>query len=189
MPELSLSRSRSGIGGTEYSSYVRANPFWKKTSAAGIPTTVMRWPVTFPAEKVDKERMVIINEKGGEFDRLRRFYDWIEDQNFGWDVRRAVKQRLFPQSSLLLPVIGSDASLKAIDRAELLQHYQQYYLPANMSLIAVGDFAEDQLNQLVGFDFRAVKNNRQAIAGFNFQVMPVVLLIKYLRCIRYFRLN
>ncbi len=52
IPELSLSRSKSGIGGTEYSSYVRANPFWKKTSTAGIPTTVMRWPVTFPAEKV-----------------------------------------------------------------------------------------------------------------------------------------
>lgn len=42
----------SGIGGTEYESPVKATPFWRVTSDAGIPTTVLRWPVTFPPESV-----------------------------------------------------------------------------------------------------------------------------------------
>lgn len=52
-PQLSLSKATSGISGTKYESYVKADPFWKITSNAGIATTVIRWPMTFPPEKVD----------------------------------------------------------------------------------------------------------------------------------------
>ena len=52
IPELSLSKSKHSIGGTNYESYVKGTPFWKLTSEAGIPTTVIRWPVTFPVEEV-----------------------------------------------------------------------------------------------------------------------------------------
>jgi len=52
LPELSLSKSASGLGGTNYESYVKADPFWRITTKAGIPTTVIRWPVTFPPERV-----------------------------------------------------------------------------------------------------------------------------------------
>ncbi|MBU1849731.1 MAG: alkaline phosphatase family protein [Nanoarchaeota archaeon] len=47
MPELSLSKSV----GEKYESIVKAESFWKYTSKAGIPTTIIRWPVTFPTEK------------------------------------------------------------------------------------------------------------------------------------------
>ncbi|MBD3388503.1 MAG: twin-arginine translocation signal domain-containing protein [Candidatus Altiarchaeales archaeon] len=53
MPELSLSKTKAGVGGTGYESFVMADRFWKLTSDAGIPTTVVRWPVTFPPEKVE----------------------------------------------------------------------------------------------------------------------------------------
>ena len=53
MPELSLAKSKSGIGGTDYISYVKTDSFWKIISEAGIPTTVIRWPLTFPPEKVE----------------------------------------------------------------------------------------------------------------------------------------
>jgi predicted AlkP superfamily phosphohydrolase/phosphomutase len=53
MPELSLAKTKSGIGGTDYVSYVKADPFWKITTEADIPTTVIRWPLTFPPERVE----------------------------------------------------------------------------------------------------------------------------------------
>jgi predicted AlkP superfamily phosphohydrolase/phosphomutase len=52
IPELALSKAESGITGTNYESHARGTPFWKITSAADIPSTIIRWPVTFPAEKV-----------------------------------------------------------------------------------------------------------------------------------------
>jgi predicted AlkP superfamily phosphohydrolase/phosphomutase len=51
-PLLSLSKVSGGLSGTEYGSYVSADPFWRITSNAGVPTTVIRWPVTFPPEGV-----------------------------------------------------------------------------------------------------------------------------------------
>ncbi|PIN73859.1 hypothetical protein COV20_01965 [Candidatus Woesearchaeota archaeon CG10_big_fil_rev_8_21_14_0_10_45_16] len=52
IPELSLAKPKEGLGGTSYESYVKGTPFWKLTSDAGIDTTIIRWPVTFPPEKV-----------------------------------------------------------------------------------------------------------------------------------------
>ena len=31
----------------------KGSPFWAATSQAGVPTTVIRWPVTFPPEEVN----------------------------------------------------------------------------------------------------------------------------------------
>jgi len=53
LPELSLAKSKTGISGTDYESYVKAEPFWRITSQAGIPTTVIRWPMSFPPEEVE----------------------------------------------------------------------------------------------------------------------------------------
>lgn len=50
LPELSLAKS---AGGADYESLVRAEPFWRITTQADIPTTVIRWPLTFPPEKID----------------------------------------------------------------------------------------------------------------------------------------
>jgi len=48
MPELSLSKSL----GNKHESLVRADPFWRISSSNGVPTTVIRFPVTFPPESV-----------------------------------------------------------------------------------------------------------------------------------------
>jgi predicted AlkP superfamily phosphohydrolase/phosphomutase len=53
LPQLSLSKSVGGLSGTKYESFVKAESFWSVTSKAGIPTTIIRWPVTFPAQKVN----------------------------------------------------------------------------------------------------------------------------------------
>ena len=50
-PELSITK-QSGLGG-KYVSLVKATPFWDITSKAGIPTSIIRWPATFPPDKVN----------------------------------------------------------------------------------------------------------------------------------------
>ena len=52
MPYISLRKSSTGIFGTRYKQARQCDGFWRYTSDAGIPTTVIRWPVTFPPEKV-----------------------------------------------------------------------------------------------------------------------------------------
>ena len=101
-------------------------------------------------EKFDKERQVIIQEKGGEIGALEQVGDWIEDRGLGWNVFRAVRHRLYPKSSLLLPIIGVDRSLRRITYPQLLDFYRQHYLPNNMTLIAVGDVDAEHLLERAG---------------------------------------
>ncbi|MFH0859749.1 MAG: alkaline phosphatase family protein [Candidatus Altiarchaeota archaeon] len=53
LPVLSLSEPTAGLTGTSYRSYVRSDPFWRLISDAGLPTTVIRWPMIFPPEEVN----------------------------------------------------------------------------------------------------------------------------------------
>ena len=53
MPYISFRMSSDGIFGTRYERARQADGFWQYTSHAGLPTTVLRWPVTFPPEKVN----------------------------------------------------------------------------------------------------------------------------------------
>ena len=54
LPRLSIC-SPMARGGTALGNDLKSEPFWKFTSRAGIPTTVIRWPVSFPPERVDGE--------------------------------------------------------------------------------------------------------------------------------------
>jgi len=87
-------------------------------------------------DMIERERRVIIEEKGG---RLARWLVWLDERGFGYDLGRAVRRKVFPGSALGLYVIGEDASLARIDRAALLTYHRRYYLPNNMTLIVVGD--------------------------------------------------
>ena len=55
VPFLSLNRTEKGPRGgrKRYVCPRQAPGFWRYTSDAGIPTSVIRWPVTFPAEAVN----------------------------------------------------------------------------------------------------------------------------------------
>jgi predicted AlkP superfamily phosphohydrolase/phosphomutase len=53
VPYVSLRKSSDGMFGTRYERARQTDGFWRYTSDAGLPTTVIRWPVTFPPEKVN----------------------------------------------------------------------------------------------------------------------------------------
>ncbi|MFH0832894.1 MAG: alkaline phosphatase family protein [Candidatus Aenigmatarchaeota archaeon] len=50
--KLNLADETPGLRWTQYESTMKGVPFWRITSNAGIATTVIRWPVTFPPEKI-----------------------------------------------------------------------------------------------------------------------------------------
>lgn len=51
LPDLSLVKLKSSLfGGGEYVNPVQGEPFWLRAAKAGHKATVVRWPVTFPAQ-------------------------------------------------------------------------------------------------------------------------------------------
>lgn len=52
-PKLGLAEEKPGLVKTSYTCAMRGEPFWRVLSKQGLPVTVVRWPVTFPAEKIN----------------------------------------------------------------------------------------------------------------------------------------
>ncbi len=105
---------------------------------------------TFPADKIDKERQVIFQEKWGRYGWLINTLDAL---GFGYELERDVRRALFPGSTLGLRVVGEDASLDNLDREALLAYYQRHYVPDNAVLIVVGNFEPDWLLERAEFYF------------------------------------
>jgi predicted AlkP superfamily phosphohydrolase/phosphomutase len=57
LPKLNLAIEKPGVVKTEYQCAMMGTPFWRVLTKKGIPSTVIRWPVTFPPEPV-KGRML-----------------------------------------------------------------------------------------------------------------------------------
>jgi len=96
---------------------------------------------TFPADKVDKEREIIFQERWGHYGWLINTLDAL---GFGYELDRDVRRALFPGSTLGLRVVGEDASLESLDQAALLDYYRQHYTPENAVLIVVGNVTPAQ---------------------------------------------
>ncbi len=97
---------------------------------------------TFAAEKVDKERQVIFQERWGHYGWLINALDSL---GFGYELWRDIRRAIFPDSSLGMTVGGEDASLESLDRKALLDYYQRYYTPENAILIVVGNVEPQEI--------------------------------------------
>jgi predicted Zn-dependent peptidase len=90
---------------------------------------------TISADKVDKERQVIFQERLGRYGWL---INTLESLGFGYELDRSVRRSLFPGTGLALRVDGEDDSLEGLDRDALFEYYREYYTPENATLIVVG---------------------------------------------------
>jgi predicted AlkP superfamily phosphohydrolase/phosphomutase len=52
LPKLNLSEEKPGLVKTTYTCAMKGEPFWRTLTQENVPVTVLRWPVTFPAEKI-----------------------------------------------------------------------------------------------------------------------------------------
>lgn len=57
LPKLNLVDEKKGIIKTEYQSAMKGIPFWRILSQNNIKTTIIRWPVTFPPEKINGSKL------------------------------------------------------------------------------------------------------------------------------------
>ncbi len=84
LPRLNLAEEKHGLVGMKFSCAMKGVPFWRILNEKDIKTTVIRWPVTFPAEKV-KGRMLsglgVVDIKG-----MLNSYSYYTDEDLGEDV-------------------------------------------------------------------------------------------------------
>jgi zinc protease len=83
--------------------------------------------LTLPAREIDNERQIVLEEKRARTGVQQRIGDYV------WE-------RLAPESTLgrRLP-IGAEATLKAVGRDDFVDYSRRWYVPSNMTVIAVGD--------------------------------------------------
>jgi predicted Zn-dependent peptidase len=107
----------------------------------------------FPADKIDKEREVVFQEKAGRYGWIINTLDAL---GFGYELDRDVRRALYPGSNLGARIIGEDDSLDRLDRDTLLAHYRAHYTPANATLVLVGRADPAEVRRLVEQYFGAI---------------------------------
>ncbi len=104
--------------------------------------TDMIFGSTLPSDKLDKERGIILEELAK--DRLQPTYD----------VERMLQADLFGTSGYGLPTLGTETSILALTRDDILGYYERFYGPENLLWVLVGDVdpavAVDSLQARVG---------------------------------------
>lgn len=83
---------------------------------------------------IDLERQVILEEYLEELN--------AEGQNI--DINNHACKLLYEGTSLALPTIGTEKTIKAIDAKMLQEYFQAHYIPENMTLAAAGCLSHEQ---------------------------------------------
>ncbi len=100
--------------------------------AVGVLAEMMQH-AQFPAEELERERKVVLEEiRGGE-------------DEVGQVVGEALAAAAWPHHPYGRPVIGTVASVRQLDRARLLGFYGRHYVPANACLAVAGNFDAERL--------------------------------------------
>lgn len=88
---------------------------------------------TFPQEEVERERLVILEE-------IKR-HDDDPDSVLG----DTFNERVYTLTPYHYRVIGTTETIQGMSRETLIEYYQTYYVPNNMSLVIVGDFEMEKI--------------------------------------------
>jgi len=130
--ELDAAISRNGgvwnaMTSLDWTTYYETLPANKIDIALDLEADRMTNSV-FDINEVELERNVVISEREG-------------NQNEPlFQLSESVRKAAFAQHSYATQVIGELVDLKAITRADLFRHYQDYYTPNNAVLVLAGDF-------------------------------------------------
>ncbi len=124
---------------------------------------------TLPADKLEKERGIVLEELARD----------ETAPNFAAD--RALTGTLFAGTPYALPVVGTPASIKDMPRDLILKYYKTYYVANNMTLLVVGDFDAAATMKLIterfsGYPRRPLPERKPAIDLFTGQP-PAILSV------------
>ena len=95
----------------------------------------------FDNEEIEKEKSVIYEE-------ISMYEDSPEDL-----AHDLLYQSIFDNSSLGLPILGINDSLKRINREKMIKYMQEYYVPNNAVISIVGNFNDDDLLESIKSKF------------------------------------
>ena len=97
---------------------------------------------TFPSDEVEIQRGVICNELNGELDEpIQLLYDLYYET-------------AFREHPVRFPVGGYKELFMELGRDDLVEFYQQHYVPDNLIFIATGDFQTEEMLERIGETFQ-----------------------------------
>jgi zinc protease len=97
----------------------------------------------FPADEIDRRKQSIIAS-------IR-----AKEEDPGEIAQKGFQQALYPDSPFGRPVEGTEASVKMIPQASLLEFYGRYYRPNRTIMAVVGDVSHQEITQAVEQAFAA----------------------------------
>ena len=92
---------------------------------------------TLPPEKFEKERGIVIEEIGKSADRPTT------------QVHNHFLRNLYSATPYERPVLGTVSTISHLKRDDVQTYYHTWYVPNNMTLMVIGDFAVTEMVELV----------------------------------------
>src|SRR5580704_15592349 len=105
-----------------------------------VISEMMGFPA-FDSKEIDNEREVVIEE-------IKRSQDSLHRQ-----ASRLLFSKMYPKHPYGLPVIGFEKNIEDFTREQILHYFQSRYNPANMTLVAVGDFSSPEMKKKIATRF------------------------------------
>ena len=96
--------------------------------------------------EIDREKPVVIQE-------IKRKYD-----DPSYQMWQDVQETLFEGTPYSMQVIGSEKTVSEFTRQEIVDYYNSFYHPQNMTLVVVGDIEEKQAFDLAAKYFNQTRN-------------------------------
>ncbi|MDR4506504.1 MAG: insulinase family protein [Candidatus Scalindua sp.] len=122
--------------GTDYTNYMILMP--KDYIEQGMDIQAdMLFNSSLPPEKFEKERGIVIEEIGKDADSPTH------------QVSNHFIRTAFAGTPYGLPVIGTVSTISHLKRDDVLTYYRIWYVPNNMTLMVIGDFATSEMVELV----------------------------------------
>lgn len=106
----------------------------------------MVFNATFIKEEIDKERPVVIQE-------IKRKYDYPT-----YDMWKFISDTLYKDTPYAREIIGTEENIKKFTREQIVEYYNKYYHPENMTLVVVGDIKYDDAEKFAKKYFNKTKD-------------------------------
>jgi len=98
---------------------------------------------TLPPEKFEKERGIVMEEIAKD------------RSSAGYEASLATKRLLYAGTPYELPVLGTEETIRGLERGRVWEYYKRYYVPSNMTLLLMGDFDREAMMLVVEKTFGA----------------------------------
>jgi len=146
-----LARTIEGLGGeiNAYTTYDHTN-YYVSAASRFAPQALKLLAeavvnADFDPAELEREKEVVVEEIRMNLDNPSRRFSWaVMRETFG------------PEHPYGRPIIGSEKSVRALTRQNILDYRKRWYTAPNMILVAVGDFEANKLMPLIEKAFQGL---------------------------------